>query len=353
MTAPLVSLVVPTRNRAASLRAAMESLRGQDYSPLDILISDNCSDDDTEQVCRELMAADPRIRYVRHSRNIGLHGNHNFCLDNARGEFVCICHDHDVRALHLVRTYVAFLQAHPTAGMVCSDWDLIDDDNRRIGVRTYQVKALTPGLEYIEQTMRSGRTSTAIPGAMVRRAALGEIRFTPEAPIGFGDFPVWFRIAETWDVGHIHECLFSWRQNSVSHSARTIESIAHDYDVNLTGYCDEHLERWPEHHELVARWRRSIRRYLFWALGYEVALHCRSGSAPTDIADRSLFEIMGYRLTDDQFRNALAQMRSYRSGLSEYLAYAGLTTLIALRLTGPLTWASRHQAAVRAMLGLK
>lgn len=304
-------------------------------------------------MCREWAARDPRIRYVRHPRNIGLHGNHNFCLDEARGEFLCICHDHDVRDLHLISEYVAFMQAHPTVGAVCADWDLIDDDDRRIGVRTHQVKAVTPGLEYIEQTMRSGRTSNAIPGAMIRRAALGEARFVPDAPIGFGDFPLWFRIAETWDIGHIHKCLWSWRQNSVSHSARTIESIARDYDVNLSWYCDEHMTRWPDHGPLVARWRASIRRYLFWALGYEVALSYRSRTAPSRQDERSLFEIMDYRLTPEQFQHALTQMKSYRSGLVEHLAYAGLTTLIALRLTWPLGWVSRHQAALRTVLGLK
>lgn len=304
-------------------------------------------------VCRDWAARDSRIRYVRHARNIGLHGNHNFCLDEARGEFLGICHDHDVRDLHLISEYVAFMQAHPTVGAVCADWDLIDDDDRRIGMRTHQVKAVTPGLEYIEQTMRSGRTSNAIPGALIRRTALGDARFVPDAPIGFGDFPLWFRMAETWDIGHIHKCLWSWRQNSVSHSARTIESIARDYDVNLSGYCDDHLRRWPDHGPLVARWRASIRRYLFWALGYEVALHYRSGTTASPGNERSLFEIMDYRLTPEQFQHALTQMKSYRSGWGEHLAYAGLTTLMTLRVTRPLGWVSRYQAALRTVLRLK
>ena len=354
MTAGLVSICVPTRNRAASLRESLKTICGQDYAPIEILISDNCSQDDTERVAREQMRQDSRIRYVRHEANIGLHGNHNFCLDAAHGEFICICHDHDVRALGIVSEYVDFLRQHPKVGVVCSDWDLIDDDDEQIGVRTHNVKPVTPGLEYIEQTIRSGRTSIGIPGAMVRRAALGDARFQPDAPIGFGDFPLWFRVAETWDVGHIGKRLWSWRQNSESHSARTIESIAHDYDANLGWYCDEHLKRWPGHGALVERWRASIRHYLFWALVYEVALHFRSRTtARGSKAGRSLFEIMDYRLTAGQFRSALLQMSTYRTSTTEYLAYAGLRTLIALRLTWPVAWMSRHQAALRTVLGLE
>jgi glycosyltransferase involved in cell wall biosynthesis len=353
-SAPLVSLCVPTRNRAAALNDALESICGQDYSPLDILISDNHSDDDTELVAREWMARDPRIRYVRHERNIGLHGNHNFCFDEARGDLICICHDHDRRDRHIVSEYVSFLAAHPRVGIVCTDWELIDDDDRQIGVRDHGVPAVTPGLEYIGQTMRAGRSSVGIPGAMVRRAALGESRFELDAPIGFGDFPVWFRVAETWDVGHIPKRLWSWRQNEVSHSARAIESIARDYDVNLGSYCDAHLMRWPEHGELVRRWRASIKRYLFWALCYEVALHFRDrGADRAADHERSLFEIMDYRLTPEQFESALSQMSRYRSGVTQRLAAAALRTLIAVRLTRPLGWASRHHAALRTVLGLK
>jgi glycosyltransferase involved in cell wall biosynthesis len=351
---PLVSICVPTRNRAASLRESMKTISGQNYERLEILISDNASEDATQETVRDLMRADDRIRYVRHERNIGLHGNHNFCFDSARGDFICIWHDHDTRDLGIVREYVSFLEQHPAVGVVCSDWDLMDDAGRQIGVRDHKVKSVTPGVEYIEQTIRAGRTSIGIPGAMVRAEALGGSRFIDGAPIGFGDFPLWFRVAEAWDVGHVHKRLWSWRQNSESHSARTIESIAHDYQVNLGGYCDEHLARWPDHAGLVNRWRASIRHYLFWALAYEVALHFRkTGTQEAGEPGRSLFEIMDYRLTPEQFQHALDQMKSYRTGAAEYAAYAGIMTMIRLRLTWPVAWMSRHQAALRTVLGLE
>jgi hypothetical protein len=152
----------------------------------------------------------------------------------------------------------------------------------------------------------------------------------------------------------VHKRLWSWRQNSESHSARTIESIARDYHVNLSGYCDEHLARWPDHADLVARWRASIRHYLFWALAYEVSLHFRKlGTQAATEAGRSLFEIMDYRLSPEQFHHALRQMKAYRTGPTEYVAYAGIMTMIRLRVTWPVAWVSRHQAALRAVLGLE
>jgi len=353
MTNPLVSICVPTRNRASSLAASLQNIREQTYAPLHILISDNASEDGTEALCRELASQDSRIRYVRHPTDIGLHRNHNFCLDEAEGEFVCICHDHDVRDTRIVSRYVAFLGQHPDVGVVCSDWVLIDDTGSTIGIRDHAVPPVTAGLDYITRTMRSGRSSVAIPGAMIRRSALGSARFIDDAPIGFGDFPVWFRLAERAAIGHIRERLWSWRQNQESHSARTIEGIAGDYQYNLERYCSEHLERWPDHTAIVATWKTSIRRFLFWALAYEVALHFRRPLPRDAAAPRTLFEIMDYRLSPEQFAHALAQMKRLRTAPSEYAAFGAMQLLIGLGLMWPLTWMTRHQSTLRRVMKLR
>jgi glycosyltransferase involved in cell wall biosynthesis len=354
MVSPLVSICVPTRNRAAVLAENLENICGQDYPNLEIVISDNCSTDPTEQVCRVAAAADPRIRYVRQSRNIGLHGNHNFCMDEARGDFLCFFHDHDRHDARLVATYVEFMRQHPRVGLVGSDWELLDDDGNELGVREFDGPLVTPGVEYTSRTIRSGRSSIGIPCAMIRREALGATRFGIDAPIGFGDFPIWFRIAEEWDIGHVRARLSSWRQNTESLSLRPIVEIARDYQKNIGEYCDDHLRRWPGHVELVNTWRASLRRYLFWALAYEIALHFRRrGTASGPRRGGTLFEIMNYDLTPEQFDRAVSEMKVRRSGIGEHAVYWTVQTLIGLRLTFPFGWALRHQSTVRTLLGLR
>jgi glycosyltransferase involved in cell wall biosynthesis len=349
---PLVSICVPTRNRAAALRHSLESICGQDYPALDILISDNASDDGTQDVALAAARADSRVRYVRHPQNIGLYGNHNFCLDESRGEFVCLFHDHDERASSLVSTYVDFLQTHPTVGIVCADWNLVNADGRILAPRVYGVPEVISGLDYITQTMRSGRSAIGLPGAMIRRSALGDLRFDEQAPVGFGDFVVWFRLAERVDVGHINRRLWGWRQDPRSESARTIESMARDYCENLSRYCDEHLARWPQHAALVGEWQRSIHKYLFWALLFEIGLYCkqRRGDAPSD--DPTVFEIMDYRLTPEQFRWAMEQLRAHEGGALDRIVRLLTWAFVGARFTWPLAWATEHHRAARALLGL-
>ena len=354
MTNALVSICLPTYNRGAQLRDNLETVLGQDYSPLEIIISDNASTDDTEQVCKAIAEADPRVRYFRQPKNIGVHGNHNFCIDQARGELLCFLHDHDERDTGIVSAYAEFLERHPEVGVVCSDWELIDEAGRVIGVREHDVSEVTPGLAYIEQSIRSGRSSIGIPAAMVRRTALGSGRMGLTAPTGFADFVLWFEVAETWAIGHIPRRLWRWRQQPVSLSARTVESLSGDYYSNMSGYCDAHLARWPAHGALVARWREAIRNYLFWALMYEVGLYYRTPSPQRIASGRaSLPEILSYRLSPDEFGRVLELLRVYRTGFVQHCLFATLMAMLRLRLTWPIAAVAEYQSSLRALVGLK
>ena len=188
---------------------------------------------------------------------------------------------------------------------------------------------------------------------MIRRSALGNIRFNEEGPLGFGDFPVWFQIAEHAAIGHIPEILWTWRQGKNVGSARTIESMARDYRENLFRYCDEHLARWPGHGSRVAQWKRDILRYLFWALAFEVGLYVRKNAQSQRPNDRpTLFEILDYRLDPETFRRTLDQMRAYRTGPLEKTAFLAIQALVGLKITQPLTWATHNRELFRKMLKL-
>ena len=92
---PLVTIAIPTYNRADSyLKQALESAVNQTYQNIEIIVSDNCSTDNTEAVVKGF--SDPRIRYFRQARNIGANNNFNFCLEQARGAYFLLFQDDDL-----------------------------------------------------------------------------------------------------------------------------------------------------------------------------------------------------------------------------------------------------------------
>lgn len=84
---PLVSIGVPVYNGAEYLQQALETLTGQDYHNLEIIICDNASSDETEMICRRFASIDSRIQYHRNPENIGPTGNFYRVLELASGKF--------------------------------------------------------------------------------------------------------------------------------------------------------------------------------------------------------------------------------------------------------------------------
>jgi len=90
---PLVTIAIPTFNRAALLRGCIQSALSQTYANIELLISDNASTDDTPKVLREF--DDKRLRVLRQQTNLGLLPNFNACLEAAAGEYVVFVSDDD------------------------------------------------------------------------------------------------------------------------------------------------------------------------------------------------------------------------------------------------------------------
>ena len=95
-SAPLISVGVPTFNRPDGLRRTLSCLSAQTYPQLEILVSDNCSPGtETIKVLAEMAERDPRIRYVRQSKPLGIAGNFRFVLRETKGDYFMWAADDD------------------------------------------------------------------------------------------------------------------------------------------------------------------------------------------------------------------------------------------------------------------
>ena len=110
---PKVSIGMPVYNGEKYIRKALDSLLEQTFTDFEILISDNGSVDGTEAICREYVAKDSRIRYVRQAENRGATANFQLVLDEARGEyFMWAAHD-DMRSRSYVSMLLSAMQNDP------------------------------------------------------------------------------------------------------------------------------------------------------------------------------------------------------------------------------------------------
>lgn len=131
--AALVTIGIPTRNGAKSLRRALDSLVVQDYPSFEIVISDNASTDTTPQLCAEYAEHFSFIRFYRNKNNIGIVPNFRRVLTMASGEYFMWAADDDWWAPQFVSTLVEELKKHEqavvamsTALRVTPNGDLVD-----------------------------------------------------------------------------------------------------------------------------------------------------------------------------------------------------------------------------------
>ena len=83
---PKVSILIPTYNQAAFIREAVESALAQSYSPLEVLVGDDCSSDETAGIL--IGYSDPRLRCIRNPTDRGRCGNYRNLLSFATGDFI-------------------------------------------------------------------------------------------------------------------------------------------------------------------------------------------------------------------------------------------------------------------------
>lgn len=84
---PLISVCLPTYNRVEKLKRAIKKLQEQTYKNLEIIISDNYSTDNSENICIELGKKDKRIKYFRHTINHGPTANFEFAKKQVTGKY--------------------------------------------------------------------------------------------------------------------------------------------------------------------------------------------------------------------------------------------------------------------------
>ena len=111
---PLVTIGLPTYNRPTGLKRCLEHILLQTYPNLEIIISDNCSEDKTvQQIIQEYAAKDSRIISIRQDVNIGLEANFNFVFSKSSADYFIWMSDDDYFDANYVSECMNFLLNNP------------------------------------------------------------------------------------------------------------------------------------------------------------------------------------------------------------------------------------------------
>jgi glycosyltransferase involved in cell wall biosynthesis len=258
MDEPLVSICIPTYNRAAMIGKAIESALDQTYRNIEVIVVDNASSDDTTSVVAAYK--DERLRYVRNDRNLGLFGNFNRCIDLAQGVYLHILHSDDYIDPDFTRRCVAFFLEHPSVVMTST---------RACAVRDGTVTEDVGGMKDLVYSAPDGfrcllgsRSYISCPSVMVLREVYREIGlFSLEYPYS-SDFYQWLRIARKYDIGFVSGACVYYLEGEHSESFRYLFSSPQGYLDMLRMFIQLQRDLGQELREYTGEFLAAERRYI-------------------------------------------------------------------------------------------
>lgn len=200
----LVSTIIPTYNRAALLLRALDSVAAQGYRPIEVVIVDDGSTDNTVEVVanRRQFLAEKGIDVIFHQQqNQRAPKARNVGMKLARGTLFAFLDSDDLWLPTFVETVVRLLDAHPNCGMGFSGILGIDDDDKVFAERRmYLDPEPEEGVleEPFDHIIRYMPTQTS--GVIVRKSVIDDVGdFDLGLPV-VEDWDLWYRIGKKYDM---------------------------------------------------------------------------------------------------------------------------------------------------------
>jgi glycosyltransferase involved in cell wall biosynthesis len=141
-----VSIGVPIYNEDKFLRYTLDSLTSQSYPDIEIIICDNASTDNSEEIVKEYMQTHKNIRYHREKTNKGVAHNFINALELSDSKYFMWAGGHDVWSKNLIETAVKLFESHENASIVYSKTIWIDEDNNELAKESgwYDTRGMHP-----------------------------------------------------------------------------------------------------------------------------------------------------------------------------------------------------------------
>src|SRR5579863_2831109 len=214
---PLVSITMPTYNRAHMVGLAIDAILGQTYSNIELIIVNDGSRDNTRNVLDAYARQDARIRVI-HKDNEGIPDTVNRGWNESRGKYVTWTSDDNLYHSTAITTMVEFLESHEETALVYTDSRYIDAQGEVLG---YPQGNEPHKLE----------DYCAIMGCLLfRRAVFDRLEMFRREWKRCHDFDFYHRVYKTFHVARIPQVHYDYRLHSASmtgdHWAMTTEHAA-------------------------------------------------------------------------------------------------------------------------------
>ena len=275
-SAPLVSVCIPCYKGAVHLGAAIESVLSQTYTNFELIIIDDNSPDNTDEIVEGF--SDPRIRYLKNQHNLGPEGNWNRCLSEARGIYFKLLPQDDLIAPTCLERQVTVLEndSEQQLALVFCARTILDARNRVVMTRGYRKKrdGVIPAATLISQCIRRGTNVIGEPGSVLFRRKSIEHAGQFDASIPYVlDVDYWVRLLRLGNAYYLAEPLASFRISIGSWSVRIGARQSLDYRLFINKLATDRHFATRGYDVMIGKVMSKVNSFLRSAFYRVLALH--------------------------------------------------------------------------------
>lgn len=272
----LISIGVITYNSAATVIETLDSIASQTYPHLELIISDDCSKDDTVDICRQWIEVHKdrfeRTELLTVDKNTGVPGNFNRAEAACRGEWVKEIAGDDLLMPNCIETFVSFAASHPEYKFIFSEVDIFTDTDDVVYKDPFDYSFFELSVE--EQYKRLVIEGNCLPAPtfFYNRIAAKKVGLKNDERIrSFEDWPKWVYLTKKHiKFGFIEHPLVRYRLISSSITHTKSNAFDESYERFFYYYLYEPMCKFcPEKRKMLrGMYYSAIRKYRFsmWAI---------------------------------------------------------------------------------------
>ena len=199
---PTVSVIIPTYNRAHLIGRAIQSVLNQTYQDFEVIVVDDGSTDNTEEVIKEYQEQDRRIRYIRHEKNKGGSAARNTGIKLAKGKYIGLLDDDDEWLPEkLEKQMRKFQNSSEKVGVIYSGFFYISEKSGKI------VSEIIPHLRGKVYANLLKGCILGSPTPLIKKRCFQKAGFFDETLPSCQDWDMWIRLSKYYDFDFVPDIL--------------------------------------------------------------------------------------------------------------------------------------------------
>ena len=200
---PQVTILMPTYNGAALLRETIDSVLQQTFKDFELLIINDCSPDNTDEIINSYN--DPRIRYIKNEKNLGISGSSNYGISIAQGKYIARQDHDDISHPDRLQKQVDYMEAHPETGICGTGYHIFGRRSRIV---------IHPQFDGLIKSSLLFKCTIAHQTSIMRKSLFTEhnLRYD-ETFISSNDRKLWIDAAPYTQFYNIPEVLLEYRMH--------------------------------------------------------------------------------------------------------------------------------------------